>query len=651
MRGELCGIALIVAVLTVPLAWPLSVHPASTVLPIGADANLFLWTLQWDTHALTHRPWAIFDANIYYPFRHTLAYSENLIGSSIVAAPILWTIGNPVLALNAVALLSCVLSGAGAYMLARQTGAGPAGAALAALIFAFAPPRFFRLGQIHLTTVQWVPFCLACLHRYLDSGRARDLHRACGFFALQVLTSGHGAVFAALAAGGLILWRVLLAERVRPLARLRDLGLPGAAAMAVVVLMVLPYFAVQREMGLRRSLEEATFFSPSVSSFLASPGHLHRWLLARFAGVEMPHDASAFLFPGYVTVLLAIVGAWPQGVVPRVLAARERRIALDRWRLTAGVIGIAAMLAFVWAAFVTVAGPFRIRYGAGVVVSARSPTRAWVVCAVLIALRVALSPRAPFEPGRRFRTIAVKGREWSARFRRNDIAFYAVLAVVTLWLSLGTPFGLYRLVYGWPGFSFIRVPSRFTILTLLAVAMLAAAGFERLASRLKNDSVRRAFAVAVAAVLVAEFFAAPLGVAPFRIELPAADRWLATRPTPFVVAEVPLASPNDVVASARRQSLYMLHSAAHWQKTIHGYSGMQPALHDELYPEMLRFPDEGTLARLAALGVTYVVVHGELYSDEEWSAIAARLDRSGGWLALEHVDGKARVYSLRRSRP
>src|SRR5262249_32395768 len=139
-------------------------HPASTVLPIGADANLFLWTLQWDTHALTHRPWAIFDANIYYPFRHTLAYSENLIGSSIVAAPILWTIGNPVLALNAVALLSCILSGAGAYMLARQIGAGPAGAALAALIFAFAPPRFLRLGQIHLTTVQWVPFCLACLH-------------------------------------------------------------------------------------------------------------------------------------------------------------------------------------------------------------------------------------------------------------------------------------------------------------------------------------------------------------------------------------------------------------------------------------------------------------------------------------------------------
>jgi hypothetical protein len=34
-------------------------------------------TLAWDTHAFT-TPLSIFDANIYYPERHTLAYSENL---------------------------------------------------------------------------------------------------------------------------------------------------------------------------------------------------------------------------------------------------------------------------------------------------------------------------------------------------------------------------------------------------------------------------------------------------------------------------------------------------------------------------------------------------------------------------------------------
>ena len=54
---------------------------------MSPDTQLFIWTLAWDTHAVIHQPFAIFDSNIYYPERRTLAYSENLLGSTIVAAP------------------------------------------------------------------------------------------------------------------------------------------------------------------------------------------------------------------------------------------------------------------------------------------------------------------------------------------------------------------------------------------------------------------------------------------------------------------------------------------------------------------------------------------------------------------------------------
>ena len=79
--------------------------------------------------------------------------------------------------------------------------------------------------------------------------------------------------------------------------------------------------------------------------------------------------------------------------------------------------------------------------------------------------------------------------------------------MLSFWLSLGPEFVLYRLVYNWPGFSFIRVPSRFTLLTLLGLAVLAGAGFERMRARLAPGT-RRLLAVVAAAVLVAEFFAA-----------------------------------------------------------------------------------------------------------------------------------------------
>src|SRR5438105_4118485 len=113
------------AVGTLILAYPLSVRAGSSVLGMGADTRLLLWLLGWDVHALTHGPLSIFDANIFHPFRHTLAYTENVIGSALFAAPILWTTGNVVLALNVVSLLSCVLCGVGVYVLFRRLGIMP----------------------------------------------------------------------------------------------------------------------------------------------------------------------------------------------------------------------------------------------------------------------------------------------------------------------------------------------------------------------------------------------------------------------------------------------------------------------------------------------------------------------------------------------
>jgi len=97
-------------------------HPARVLPAVGSDSDLFMWTLAWDAHAFVHQPLSIFDANIFFPNRGTLAYSENLIGSAFFAAPILWLTGNPVLAFNVISLLSCVLCGLGAYVLGRRVG-------------------------------------------------------------------------------------------------------------------------------------------------------------------------------------------------------------------------------------------------------------------------------------------------------------------------------------------------------------------------------------------------------------------------------------------------------------------------------------------------------------------------------------------------
>src|SRR6185295_16140725 len=70
--------------ITAALTYPFSMSPASTTLGLSADTNLLLWLVAWDVHALVTNPLAIFDANIYHPLRYTLAYSENIIGTSLL---------------------------------------------------------------------------------------------------------------------------------------------------------------------------------------------------------------------------------------------------------------------------------------------------------------------------------------------------------------------------------------------------------------------------------------------------------------------------------------------------------------------------------------------------------------------------------------
>jgi hypothetical protein len=547
-------LAALYVALTLLLSYPLSVRPAHTVASAAPDTDLFMWTLAWDAHAFVSDPVHIFDANIYHPQRLTLAYSENLIGSAILAAPLLWTTGNPVLAMNVVALLACVLCAFGTFLLGRRVGLSANAAAIAGLVFAFSPPRFLRLDQLHLITMQWMPFALASFHAYLDAGRRRDLWLTIGLFTLQALSSGHGAVFTLLALAGLFSLRLACGLPLAPARRLREFGWQGALLLAPVLASIASYRIVQREMGLRRTLEN---WSVPASSFLASPSHVQVALLSLVPDLRINETAGAYLFPG---------------VLPIVLAA----------------------LAY-------------------------------------------LLPRPP-------RTSAAAGGAAPGGGRCADPRlFYGLLTLVALWLAAGPPISLWPLVYWLPGLNFIRAPSRFVLLAILGLAVLAGVGVERLIARVGHG---RMLAIVIGALLVLEFAAFPLGVQEYRVEVPAIDRWLASQPKPFVVAEVPLPDSRDVNRRERRQTLFMLHSTAHWQKTVHGYSGLRPPLHDELYRTMLRFPDEESIASLERLGVTYVVVHTELYEPGEWPTIEARLAPFEGRLRLLHEEQGGRVYEL-----
>jgi hypothetical protein len=529
--------------LTFLMALPFSLSPGSRVLADSPDMHLFIWTLAWDAHAFLHQPLQIFDSNIYYPYANTLAYSENLIGSAFFAAPIIWLTDHMVLALNLTALLTCVLCGTGGYLLARRLHVGVAGAFVCGLLFAFAPPRFSRIAQMHMTAVQWIPFCLAFLHTYLERGTRRDLLLAIACFSLQAMASGHGAAYLFVSIVFLLAWHFAQGQPLAIPQRLRDVGIAGAYLFAPAVWIVLPYRFAQADAGLKRGYLSGA--QPGIESFLASPSRFHIYLQNTFWG-PFAKEPDAFLFPGILILVLA--------------------------------------------------------------------------------------------------AIAVIGGPWRTRLRDNAIAFYLLIALVSTLMFIERPFELWKYVYWLPGFNFIRVPSRFIILTILALSVLAGFGFDRIVARASRP-VRTLATVIMTILLLSEYSTYPLASVPYAVNVPAVDRWLDSQPKPFVVAEVPVPSPGNLGALERQQTQSMLHATAHWQKTIHGYSGIRRPFHEQLYLDLNAFPDEKSMASLRSVGVNYVVVHTEEYEGEKWRVVEDQISRTPG-LRLAHSDGAGRVYEI-----
>lgn len=633
VRGKIRALGVYVA-LTLAFAYPVALDPGDRVIAGGPDTELFMWTLAWNAHAMKTNPTAIFDANIYYPERHTLAYSENLIGSAFLAAPILWISDNPVLALNAVALLSCVLCGLGAYVLGRRLGLQERAALLCGLIFAFSPPRFFRITQLHLTTVQWIPFALASLHAYFDGGRKRDLRLAVFFFTLQALTSGHGAVFLLVGALCIVAYRVVAGDPPAFRRRIRDLGLPGVLLLLPAIAVSVPYRLVQNEMGLRRGLYD---WAATPESYLASPSTFHAWVLS-LSDARINENATAFLFPGYLPLVLTAVA------VGGVLTNRLWRFRLEPpagvWSRLAVVLNAFVGFSFGFAVLVAILGRIRLRFGDVIVLSAREPLRAVLIGVVALLLRLAIVQKAPVTVLRRIRRSLYRFRHWRKDRHRDAAAQYALVALVSFGLAAGPPLSLWPLVYWLPGLNFIRVPSRFMLLTVLGLAVLAALGFQRLRERVapRRESL---LAAGIGGLLIAEFAILPMPSVPYRVDVPAVDRWLDTQPKPFVVVELPL------LHSEALHTRYMLHSTAHSQKMVNGYSGIRPPLHTTLFNRLRGFPDDFTIRSLLELGVTYVVIHTDLYPPGEWATVSERMKRFSDVFRLVYADSSGLAYAVK----
>jgi hypothetical protein len=394
---ELLLVALLMIGLTCLMTWP-QVARLNAVPDLG-DPLFSTWRLAWVAHQFPLDPLHLFDANIFYPERLTLAYSDSILLPALAVSPFLW-LGVPgVIVYNLLMLSTFVLAGTAMYVLVRTlTGQAPP-ALVAAVIFAFYPFRFEHYSHLELQVSFWMPLVLLALHRTIASGRRRHGLLMGALFAAQVYSCMYLGVF--LAAYLVPCWAIVATGWRRVRSALPALVLGAVLAGAVLAPLAVPYVQARHLVG-ERNVGEVEYYSALPRDYL-NP----HWTLATYASLDRRAMPERALFPGIVAVALAVIGLWPPLSTSRLAYAAGLLFAFDA---SLGYHGYSyPLLRSLVPAFHGLRVPARISmlvgfslavlagYGVARLTRSVPPRARWVVAGLAaIVLLVEVRPRLPF---------------------------------------------------------------------------------------------------------------------------------------------------------------------------------------------------------------------------------------------------------------
>ncbi len=303
-------VVLILIFFSVVLTWPLAIKANDTLVSWG-DPVFQMWTIAWNWHALTTDPLDIFNANVFYPWRNVLAYSDHLFGQTLMVLPVLALTDNDILADNVAFFLSFLLSGLALYWLVYDLTTNRGAAILAAVAFSFAPPRMAHFEHLHIIAAQWLPIALLCLYKVTQQrGRSQRIWAVA--LGLTFFAQGLFGVYffyfmiaMLLMAGGSLLL-VALYDRDREALKGLAMGVAACAVAGALLIPTLwPYQVVHQDLGIEREPSEVNFWSANRMDYLAAwPDNTIWGNLLASNHVDIERD----LFPGLLVIIFGAIG-------------------------------------------------------------------------------------------------------------------------------------------------------------------------------------------------------------------------------------------------------------------------------------------------------------------------------------------------------
>lgn len=322
---KLPSLILIGFLLTFLLTWPL-VLKINTFYGEASDYSLVGWILWYNQESIvTGRildQQSYFNANQFFPFPFSLAYSEHLFVPSLIFAPIYWLSRNLVFSVNFFAILTFVLTFVSSfyclYFFVRKKSASLVGA----FIFTFNPLTFAHFFGHHLQLVNkfFLPPLFLFAYLYIKKPTWRNSFFFFLFFTLNALSGIYLQIFSLIFIPLFwlpFLFSYLMKKNIKFFFNFLRTALIFLIFLPILLYFNLPYLKFANLEGVYRTLEENSNFSARGIDWTSSlrTNLLYGRLVQSLDPFREPKDLQGsfnytehVLFPNIVPILLFLVG-------------------------------------------------------------------------------------------------------------------------------------------------------------------------------------------------------------------------------------------------------------------------------------------------------------------------------------------------------
>ncbi len=299
--------------LSVYITYPLVFHMGDMATRNG-DELVIAWIQNWVIHIITSgKIVSLFNANLYYPFHNTFAYSEALITSSIISLIPFELSKQPLVVVNITFISSLILLGFSLYLLSFYLTKSFLPSLLSGVLVIFSPDVLDKTAHLQIMAIEWVPLAILFFIVFINTQKTRHLVISLVFFLMQTYNSFLPGYFIVFSYAIIFLYFYFSdKEKAKAIISRKNIALVLFSFLLVVPIAI-PYYQVSYEFHYVRDIRDTIHFALQPEDFLyaGSTSRLHS-LLLKIPYIKQVSPVGEIKpgFIGFIFTILSLYSLW-----------------------------------------------------------------------------------------------------------------------------------------------------------------------------------------------------------------------------------------------------------------------------------------------------------------------------------------------------